>query len=134
MRILIVWACCLRAPQPHCARAGRAGQAPPPWWVGGRLVWPFGLDTHTLVRGDALDTLTPLLGIASAVFFVLAAGSVLHWWCRPPWASGRGRRGRLLAGAAGGVDLALGRVAAARGRRAPVGGLAPQVSAASLRA
>jgi hypothetical protein len=64
----------------------KAGQAPPPWWVGGRLVWPFGLDTQTLIpAGGALDTLTPILGIASAVFFLLAAGALLHWVVPGPW-------------------------------------------------
>jgi hypothetical protein len=63
----------------------KAGQAPPPWWVGGRLVWPFGLDTHTLVQGSTLTTLTPLLGIASALFFVLAAGALLHWVVPEQW-------------------------------------------------
>lgn len=63
-----------------------AGQAPPPWWVGGRLVWPFELDTHTLLpAGGLLDTLTPVLGIASAVFFLLAAGALLHWVVPAQW-------------------------------------------------
>ena len=63
-----------------------AGQAPPPWWVGGRLLWPFGLDTHTLLpAGGVLGTLTPLLGIASATLFLLAAGAVLHWVVPAQW-------------------------------------------------
>ena len=66
-----------------------AGQAPPPWWVGGRLGWPFGLDTHTLLpTGGALDTLTPMLGIASAVLFLMAAGALLHWIVPGPWLGG----------------------------------------------
>jgi len=65
-----------------------SGQASPPWWVGGRLAWPFAADTHTLVRGDALTTLTPILGIASAVFFVLAAGAVMDWVVPAQWATG----------------------------------------------
>jgi hypothetical protein len=77
-----------------------ADQAPPPWWVGGRLVWPFGLDTHTLIQGSALTTLTPLLGIASAVLFVLAAGAVLGWIVPAQWAVGL-----LVAGAACSVAL-----------------------------
>jgi hypothetical protein len=57
-----------------------ADQAPPPWWVGGRLMWPFGLDTQTLLpAGGAVDALTPILGIASAVLFLMAAGALLHW-------------------------------------------------------
>ena len=64
----------------------KAGQAPPPWWVGGRLVWPFGLDTRTLLpAGDLVDTLTPILGIASAVFFLLAAAALLHWLVPAQW-------------------------------------------------
>ena len=63
-----------------------AGQAPPPWWTGGRLIWPFGLDTHTLLpSGGALDTLTPVLGIAGAVCFLLAAAALLHWVVPAAW-------------------------------------------------
>lgn len=62
------------------------GQVPPPWWVGGRLLWPFGLETHTLVpAGDALNTLTPILGIVAAVCFVLAAAALLHWVVPAQW-------------------------------------------------
>jgi hypothetical protein len=96
MRILIVLGLLLAAHLNLTALVpAKAGQAPPPWWVGGRVVWPFGLDTHTLVQGSALTTLTPLLAIASAVFFVLAAGSVLHWVVPAHWAIGL-----LVAGAA----------------------------------
>lgn len=63
-----------------------AGQAPPPWWVGGRLLWPFGLDTRTLVPpGSLVDSLTPILGIASAVLFLLAAAALLHWLVPAQW-------------------------------------------------
>jgi hypothetical protein len=63
-----------------------ADQASPPWWVGGRLIWPFGLDTRTLLpAGGAVDTLTPLLGIASALFFLLAAAALLHWLVPAQW-------------------------------------------------
>jgi hypothetical protein len=65
-----------------------ADQAPPPWWVGGRLLWPFGRDTHTLVQGGALDTLTPLLGVAAALLFVLAAAAVLGWVVPAHWTVG----------------------------------------------
>ncbi len=55
------------------------GDTPPPWWVGGRLLWPFAVKTHTLLpAGDALNTLTPILGIASAIFFLLAAAALLR--------------------------------------------------------
>lgn len=66
-----------------------ADQASPPWWVGGRLVWPFGLDTDTLLpAGGAVDTVTPILGIASAVLFLLAAAALLHWIVPAPWLAG----------------------------------------------
>jgi hypothetical protein len=63
-----------------------AGQAAPPLWVGGRLLWPFGLDTHTLLpSGDILNTLTPILGITAAVCFLLAAAALLHWLVPAQW-------------------------------------------------
>jgi hypothetical protein len=65
-----------------------ADQAPPPWWVGGRLAWPFGLDTDPLLRGGAVDTLTPILGVASAVLFLLAAAALLHWLVPASWFAG----------------------------------------------
>lgn len=63
-----------------------AGQAPPPWWVGGGLLWPFFTDTKTLLpRGDALNTLTPVLGIAAAVFFLMAAAALWGWLVPGGW-------------------------------------------------
>lgn len=62
-----------------------AEQAPPPWWVGGRLIWPFGLDTTPLLHGDALATATPLLAITSAVLFAAAAAALLHWVVPAAW-------------------------------------------------
>ncbi|GAB4537301.1 MAG: hypothetical protein Kow0063_23880 [Anaerolineae bacterium] len=57
----------------------QSGDAPPPWWVGGRLFWPFAMETHTLLPpGDALNALTPILAIASALCFLLAAAALLH--------------------------------------------------------
>lgn len=61
------------------------GQAAPPWWVGGRLIWPFGLDTATLLHGDALNTLTPLLAIASAALLLMAAAALLQWIVPASW-------------------------------------------------
>lgn len=61
------------------------GQAAPPWWVGGRLIWPFGLDTTPLLGGDALTTATPLLAIASGVLFAMAAAALLGWYVPAPW-------------------------------------------------
>jgi hypothetical protein len=47
--------------------------------VGGRLLWPFAVETRTLLPpGDALNTLTPLLGIASALCFLLAVAALLR--------------------------------------------------------
>jgi hypothetical protein len=57
----------------------QAGDPPPPWWVGGRLLWPFAVETSTLLPpGDALSTLTPVLAIASALCFLLAAAALLR--------------------------------------------------------
>ena len=64
----------------------QAGGTPPAWWVGGRLLWPFAVQTHTLLpAGDALNTLTPILGIASAILFLLAAAALLRWVVPGPW-------------------------------------------------
>jgi hypothetical protein len=66
-----------------------AGQGPPPWWVGGGVLWPFFLDTATLLpAGGIRDVLTPILGITAAVCLTLAAGALLGWivpkaWLRP---------------------------------------------------
>jgi hypothetical protein len=57
----------------------QAGDPPPPWWVGGRLLWPFAVETNTLLPpGDTLSTLTPILAIASALCFLLAAAALLR--------------------------------------------------------
>ncbi len=62
------------------------GGTPPPWWVGGRLLWPFAVETHTLLPpGDALNVLTPILAIASAISFLLAAAALLHWLVQGQW-------------------------------------------------
>jgi hypothetical protein len=90
MKILVVCALLLAAHLNLTALVpAAAGQAPPPWWVGGRLIWPFGLDTRTLLpAGGAVDTLTPILGIASAVLFLLAAAALLHWLVPVAWLPG----------------------------------------------
>jgi len=65
-----------------------AGQGPPPWWVGGGVLWPFFTDTRTLMPpGDALNTLTPLLGIASGGLFLMAAAALLGWWVPSSWST-----------------------------------------------
>jgi hypothetical protein len=64
----------------------QAGGTPPPWWVGGRLLWPFAMETRTLLpRGDLLNTLTPILAIASALCFLLAAAALLRWVVPGAW-------------------------------------------------
>lgn len=64
------------------------GDAPPPWWVGGRLLWPFAVETRTLIpAGDALNTFTPILGVASAIFFLLAVGALMRWIVPANWFS-----------------------------------------------
>jgi hypothetical protein len=64
----------------------QAGGTPPPWWVGGRLLWPFAVETRTLIPpGDVLNTLTPILGIMSATVFLLAAAALLRWVVPGAW-------------------------------------------------
>ncbi|HWI64224.1 MAG TPA: hypothetical protein VNT75_20490 [Symbiobacteriaceae bacterium] len=64
----------------------QAGQAPAPWWVGGRLIWPFSVETHTLIpAGDALNTLTPLSAILSGACFLMAAAALLRWHVPAEW-------------------------------------------------
>ena len=63
-----------------------AGQAPPPWWVGGGVLWPFFADTSTLLPvGGLRDALTPILGITAAVCLLLAAGALLGWFVPGTW-------------------------------------------------
>jgi hypothetical protein len=65
------------------------GSPPPPWWVGGRLLWPFAVETRTLISpGDVLNTLTPILATASATFFLLAAAALLRWVVPGKWFQG----------------------------------------------
>jgi hypothetical protein len=64
----------------------QSGEAPPPWWVGGLLLWPFALDTRTLLPAGGLrDALTPLLGIASGISFLMAAAALLRWIVPAQW-------------------------------------------------
>lgn len=64
----------------------QAGGTPPPWWVGGRLLWPFAVETRTLIPpGDVLNTLTPILGIGSAILFLLAVAALLRWVVPGAW-------------------------------------------------
>lgn len=62
------------------------GSPAAPWWVGGRLLWPFAVETHTLLpRGDLLNTFTPIAGITSAILFLLAAAALLRWVVPANW-------------------------------------------------
>jgi hypothetical protein len=64
----------------------QAGGAPPPWWVGGRLLWPFAVETRTfLVSGDLRSALTPILAGLSAVLFLMAAAALLRWVVPAAW-------------------------------------------------
>jgi hypothetical protein len=64
----------------------QVGDPSPPWWVGGRLLWPFAAEARTLfLSGEALNTLTPILAIASATSFLLAAAALLRWVVPVEW-------------------------------------------------
>ncbi len=64
----------------------QAGSPPPPWWVGGMLLWPLAVETRTLVpKGDVLNTLTPILGIVSATLFLLAVAALVRWVVPVEW-------------------------------------------------
>jgi len=66
----------------------QAGDAPPPWWVGGRLLWPFAEETDTLLLSrDAANAVTPILGIISGLCFLLAAAALLRWRVPGTWFS-----------------------------------------------
>ncbi len=61
------------------------GQAPPPWWVGGRLLWPFALETRTLLPPGDLLNLSLLLGPVAAVCFLLSAAALFRWFVPAAW-------------------------------------------------
>jgi hypothetical protein len=62
------------------------GDTPPAWWVGGRLLWPFAVETHTLIPpGNFLNTLTPVLAIVSGILFLLAVAALLRWVVPSGW-------------------------------------------------
>lgn len=64
----------------------QVGDAPPPWWVGGRLLWPFAEETDTLLlSGDTLNTVTPIIAILSGLCFLLAAAALLRWRVPARW-------------------------------------------------
>jgi hypothetical protein len=67
----------------------QTGDVPPPWWVGGRLLWPFAEETNTLLlTGDTLNTFTPILSITSALCFLLAAAALLRRLVPSQWFQG----------------------------------------------
>jgi hypothetical protein len=64
----------------------QVGDPAPPWWVGGRLLWPFAVETSTFIlSGDGLNTLTPVLAITSASFFLLALAALMRWGVPAKW-------------------------------------------------
>ena len=63
----------------------QTGDPSPPWWVGGRLIWPFAEETNTLVSGDILNIFTPFLSIASGLCFLMAAAALLRWRVPDQW-------------------------------------------------
>ncbi len=63
----------------------KVGQPPPPWWVGGRLLWPFALETRTLIPPGNLLNLSLLLGPVAAVCFLLAAAALFRWLVPAAW-------------------------------------------------
>ncbi len=64
----------------------KVGDVPPPWWVGGRLLWPFAVETRTLLPpGNLLNTLTPILAIASATSFLLGVAALRRWIVPGQW-------------------------------------------------
>ncbi|MBM3470650.1 MAG: hypothetical protein FJX73_07660 [Armatimonadetes bacterium] len=62
------------------------GGTPPPWWVGGRLIWPFAVETRTLVPpGDLLNAVTPILGAVAGACLLMAGAALLGRWVPPNW-------------------------------------------------
>lgn len=78
----------------------QVGDPEPPWWVGGRLFWPFAAGTNTLLSGELTNAITPMLSIASALCFLLAAAAMV--WKRVP-----GQWFPLLIVAGCGLSIAL---------------------------
>jgi hypothetical protein len=76
--------CC--ATQRHCD-CPSPGRRNPTALVGGRQVaLAFAVETRTLLpAGDLLNTLTPILAIASALCFLLAAAALLRWVVPGAW-------------------------------------------------
>lgn len=63
-----------------------AGQQPPPWWVGGRLLWPYVQDAQTLVPQTGWGVLlTVVLAAGAGLLLLLAAAALLRWWVPERW-------------------------------------------------
>lgn len=76
---------------------------PAPWWVGGRLLWPFAVETRTLIpAGDLLNSITPIMAISSGLLFLIAAAALLRWLVPAKWF-----RGLIIAGAVLGFLLQI---------------------------
>ena len=74
---------CATQPHRYCPAPARRY---PTTLVGGRLLWPFAVETRTLIPpGDLLNTLTPILAITSAIAFLLAAAALLRWVVPGQW-------------------------------------------------
>lgn len=64
------------------------GDVPAPWWVGGRLLWPYAVETHGLFpSGDLASSLGPILGILSGIAFLMAAAALLRKVVPAKWFS-----------------------------------------------
>jgi len=79
------------------------GDVPAPWWVGGRLLWPYAVETRTLIpAGDLLNTITPITAILSGLLLLMAAAALLRWLVPAKWF-----RGLMIAGAVLGIVLQI---------------------------
>ena len=62
------------------------GDKPAPWWVGGRLLWPFAVESQALLPfADSLREFAPLIGIVSGTLFLMAAAALLRWVVPQSW-------------------------------------------------
>lgn len=79
------------------------GDVPAPWWAGGRLLWPFAVETRTLIpAGDLLNMITPITAILSGLLFLMAAAALLRWLVPARWF-----KGLIAAGAVLGIPLQI---------------------------
>jgi uncharacterized membrane protein required for colicin V production len=49
------------------------------------LFWPFNVQTRTLVGGDLLNALTPILAISTAIVFLMAVAALLRRFIPEGW-------------------------------------------------